>query len=153
MEKKARITLGLALIVASLAMIGSAAHWISVPLLLVAIFLVVWGRSERATEQFIAKLPWGDYISKWLREFDLILSPRDLKYEGHIETVIRGYDPLLQKSLQILTITRDPKSIMDRDWQRFRNDGIVDQSFSGPEGIKLELRHLVARVLDDLRIT
>lgn len=153
MAKKARITLGLALIVAALAMIGSAAKWISVPLLLFAIFLVVWGRSERATEEFIKKIPWGDHVSKWLRELDLILTPRDLKYEAHIEAVIRGYDPLLQKILLTLSVTRDPKSIMDQEWQRFRRDGIVDQSFAGPEGIKPELRDLVQRVLADLRIT
>jgi hypothetical protein len=152
MAKKARITLGVALIVASLAMIGSVAHWISVPLLLFAIFLVVWGRSERATETFIAKLPGGDHVSKWLRELDLILTPHDLKYEAHIERIIRGYDPLLQKSLLILKETRDPNSILWHDWERFNKDGLVEQLFSGPSGIKPELRDVVDRVLEDLRI-
>jgi hypothetical protein len=151
MARKARITLGIALFVASLAMIGSAAHWISVPLILLAIFLVVWGRAELATEKYVEKLPWGEHAVRWLREFDLILTPRDLKYEAHIESIIRGYDPLLRKSLLTLHITRNPRSIMDQEWQRFKNDGIVDHSFSGPEGIKPELRDLVERVLVDLK--
>lgn len=129
------------------------AKWISVPLLLLAIFLVVWGRDEQATERFIAKLPGGSHVLIWLREFDLILTPRDLKYEAHIERIVRAYDPLLKKSLRTLKDTRDPNSILGQEWQRFKTDGLVDQTFAGAEGIKPELRDLVGRILDDEGVT
>jgi hypothetical protein len=152
MSKKARITLGIALLVASLAMIGREIPWFAVIVGLFAVFLVIWGREERATEIFIERLPGGPRILVWLREFDLILTPRDLKYEAYVERIVRGYNPLLQKSLRTLKDTRDPNSILSQDWQRFNADKLVDHPSSGPEGIKPELRDLVGRVLDDLGV-
>jgi hypothetical protein len=43
--------------------------------------------------------------------------------------------------------TRNARSIADQSWQKFKNDELVEHPFSGPGGIKLELRESVDRAL------
>jgi len=99
---KARITLGIAFFVAAFAVIGREYPWVAIPLMLIAVFLVVWGRQSRATEQFISALPCGRYILKVLHQFDLIISPRDQEYERHLRTLIAGYPEIVRTSLEKL---------------------------------------------------
>jgi hypothetical protein len=147
---KSRITLGIALIVVALAAIGREYPWIVIPLVLVAVFLILWGRESRATEQFIAALPGGRYILKGLHQVDLIISPRDQEYERHLRTLIAGYPEIVRISLVKLRTTRAATSIPESHWQQFRHDGLVDHPHSGPGPIKEDLREIVGRILDDL---
>jgi hypothetical protein len=72
---KKTITLGIALAVAVLATVASAA-WITVLLFMLATFLMAWGMQPKRTEAFVGRLPWGNYLLKALAKLDLMLSGR-----------------------------------------------------------------------------
>ena len=150
---KARITLGLAIFITALAVIGRAYPEIAIPLMLVAMFLIVWGRQPRTTESFIGGLPAGKYIIKFLHQIDLVISPRDEKYEQHLRELISNYPPPVRASLILLRKTRTGTSIPEAHWQQFRHDGLVEHPHSGPGPIKEELREMIGRILDDLSLT
>jgi hypothetical protein len=150
MARKARITLGIALIVAALAVIGRAVPWISIPLILLAVFFIVWGKEQRGTESFIKRLPFGIEIRKFLDAFDSVLTPRDRDYEQHVKTIVTGYDPEAQAALRKLYRTRNTNQIADHYRGRFVADGFIEYPKDGPGWIKPELRDVVARTLDDL---
>jgi hypothetical protein len=147
---KARTTLGIAFIVTVLAVLGREYFLVSLLLLLVGVFLIVWGRDSRATEQFVSGLPGGGYILKGLHQFDLIISPRDEEYENYLRKLISEYPEPVRKSLATLRATRTANSIEDSHWQRFRRDGLVDHPHSGPGPIKEDLRETVGRILEEL---
>lgn len=147
MATKDRITLALALAVAALAIIGSAATWIVIPIILLAAFLFFWARQPTKTENFIRRMPYGDYLRKALHEFDLILSPRDLDQEQHFRNVIAAYHPLMRQNLRRLIITDNYQSVLPGEWQQFFNDRLVDHPHSGPGGVRLEMRELLKRLL------
>ena len=69
------ITLGIALAVAVLATVASAA-WVTVPPFVLAAFLMAWGMEPKRTEAFVGRLPFGNYLLKALAKLDLILPGR-----------------------------------------------------------------------------
>jgi hypothetical protein len=152
MARRDRITLGLALAVTGVAVMGREFPWIAIPLEIFALFLIVWGREERRTEAFIGRLPGGKYLLRALLQLDLILSPRDLAYEGQIQAIITGYEHELRESLRRLWRTRNPSDVPQQHWERFKRDGLVEHSFSGPGGVRAELREIVGRALDELGV-
>jgi hypothetical protein len=70
--RKQTITLGIALAVAILAAV--AIVWIAVPLFVLAVFLFVWGLEPKRTEEFVGRLPSGNYLLKALAKLDSIIS-------------------------------------------------------------------------------
>jgi hypothetical protein len=74
-NRRKTITLGIALAVAVLATVASAA-WITVPLFVLAAFLMAWGMQPKRTEAFVGRVPWGNYLLKALAKLDLMLSGR-----------------------------------------------------------------------------
>ena len=74
-NRKQTITLGIALAVAVLATVASAA-WIAVLLFVLAAFLIAWGQAPERTEAFVGRLPYGNYLLKELAKLDLTLSDR-----------------------------------------------------------------------------
>ena len=74
-NRRKTITLGVALVVAALATVASAA-WITVLLFMLAAFLMAWGMQPKRTEAFVGRLPWGNYLLKALAKLDLMLSGR-----------------------------------------------------------------------------
>ena len=72
-NRKQTITLGIALAVAVLAAVASAA-WIAVLLFVLAAFLIAWGLEPKRTEAFVGRLPYGNYLLKALAklEFDAL---------------------------------------------------------------------------------
>jgi len=70
--RKQTITLGIAGAVAVLAAL--AVVWIAVPLLLIAVFLFAWGLEPKRTEEFVGRLPSGDYVLRALAKLDSIIS-------------------------------------------------------------------------------
>jgi hypothetical protein len=70
--RKQTITLGIALAVAILAAL--AVVWIAVPLFVMAVFLFVWGLEPKRTEEFVGRLPSGNYLLKALAKLDSIIS-------------------------------------------------------------------------------
>jgi len=69
---KQTITLGIALAVAILAAV--AIVWIAVPLFVLAVFLFVWGLEPKRTEEFVGRMPYGNYPLKALAKLDEIIS-------------------------------------------------------------------------------
>jgi hypothetical protein len=67
------ITLGVALAVAVLATVASTA-WVTVPLFVLAALLIAWGMEPKRTEEFIGRLPLGNYLLKALAKLDSIIS-------------------------------------------------------------------------------
>jgi hypothetical protein len=74
-NRKKTVTLGIALAVAILATVASAA-WITVLLFVLAAFLIAWAMEPKPTERFVGRLPWGNYLLKALAKLNLMLSGR-----------------------------------------------------------------------------
>jgi hypothetical protein len=146
---KARITFGLALLIAGLAVIGRQVTWIAVPLVLLAIFLIVWGREQRATEAFIKDLPLGHHILKIMQQIDTILVPHDREYNQHVKRTIQGYDVETRRALRILYRTRNTNSVLNH-LPKFVADGFIEYPKDGPGWIRPELRDVISRTLDEL---
>ncbi|MGI8569096.1 MAG: hypothetical protein ACR2KT_08530 [Methylocella sp.] len=71
-DRKQTIKLGIALAVAVLA--GIAAVWVAAPLLVLAALLFAWGLEPKRTEEFIGRLPSGNYVLQALAKLDSIIS-------------------------------------------------------------------------------
>ena len=70
--KKQTISLGIALAGALLAAVTVV--WIAVPLLVLAVLLFAWGLEPKRTEEFVGRLPSGNYLLKALAKLDSIIS-------------------------------------------------------------------------------
>jgi len=70
--RKQTITLGIALASAILAAV--AVVWIAVPLLVLAGLLFAWGLEPKRTEEFLGRLPSGNYLLKALAKLDSLVS-------------------------------------------------------------------------------
>ncbi len=151
MAGKARITLGIALFVAALAVIGRAVPWISIPLILLAVFFIVWGKEQRATESVIKRLPFGTHILKLLDAIDSVLTVRDREHEQHVRATIGKYDNNARSALRELYRTRNTNFVRLHESQ-FVADGFIEYPKNGPGGIKPELRDIVGRTLDELGV-
>lgn len=151
MEARDRTTLGIALAVAVVAMIGSAYQWVAALLLLgFAFFLIVWGRAPRSTESFVGRLPCGSYWLKCLEQLDFIISPRDRAFEQHVRSIIVGYDDDHRKSLRALWITRSSSGAPHEHLSQFSAAGFIEYPKDGPGWIRPDLRYVVRRTLDEL---
>ncbi len=71
-SRKQTITLGIAGAGAVLAAVTVV--WIAVPLLVVAVLLFAWGLEPKRTEEFVGRLPLGNYILQALAKLDSIIS-------------------------------------------------------------------------------
>jgi hypothetical protein len=71
-DRKRTIKLGIAGAVAVLAVVGPV--WMAVPLLVLAALLFVWSLEPQRTEEFLGRLPSGNYIVKALAKLDSIIS-------------------------------------------------------------------------------
>ncbi len=69
--KKRTITIGIALGVAVLGSITAA--WIAVPLWAIAILLLGWGLQPKLVEQYVGRIPYGNYLLKGLAKFDCLI--------------------------------------------------------------------------------
>ncbi|MGH6837051.1 MAG: hypothetical protein ACREC9_16305 [Methylocella sp.] len=70
--KKQKITLGIAGAVLVLAAVASV--WLALPLLVLAVLLFAWGLEPKRTEEFIGRLPYGNYPLRALAKLDSIIS-------------------------------------------------------------------------------
>lgn len=70
-----RTKMGIALWVAVLA--GLTSVWLSVLLLTLAGFLVLWGREPKRMEEFVGGLPFGNNLLKAMAHLDGIISSRE----------------------------------------------------------------------------
>jgi hypothetical protein len=70
--RKQTITVGIALAGALLAAVTVV--WIALPLLVVVVLLFAWGLEPKRTEEFVGRLPSGNYVLKALAKLDEIIS-------------------------------------------------------------------------------
>ena len=146
---RARITLGIGLLVVVLAMIIREIHWLAALLMFLGLFLIVWGRLPNETEKAIAQLPGGEIILKGLDQVDMILVPRDSELERYLRETIERYDDKMRAALRVLLNTRNPQRV-GAEWPTFKSDGLVTGDFSGPGPVKEEYRDSIKRILRDL---
>ena len=149
MASRARITLGIALLLAVLAMIIREIHWLAALLTFFGLFLIVWGRLPSETEKSVAQLPGGTLILKVLDQLDMILVPRDQALEKYLRERIESYDPQKRAALKDLLETRNPRRF-GAEWPTFMADGLVVGDFSVPGPIKDEFREPIKRILKQL---
>jgi hypothetical protein len=71
-ERKRTITLGIAM--ASAVLASLAPGLIAVPLFLLAALLIAWALQPKRTEEFIGRVPYGNYIIKALSKLNGIIS-------------------------------------------------------------------------------
>jgi Flp pilus assembly protein TadB len=74
-DRRKTITLGIAVAVAVLAAVVSAA-WIAVLLFVLAAFLIAWALDAKRSEAFVGRLPFGNYLLRALAKLDAMLSGR-----------------------------------------------------------------------------
>ena len=123
MTARARITLGIGLLVVVLAMIIREIHWLAALLLFLSLFLIVWGRLPNETEKAIAQLPGGEIILKGLDHLDMILVPRDSELERYLRETIERYDDKMRAALRVLLNTRNPHRV-GAEWSTFTDQFI-----------------------------
>jgi hypothetical protein len=70
--RKQTITLGLAL--AGVLLAAIAPVWIALPLLVLAVLLFAWGLEPKRTEEFLGRLPSGNYLLTALAKLDSLIS-------------------------------------------------------------------------------
>jgi hypothetical protein len=148
---RARITLGLALLVPVLVMLAREIYWLVVPLTLFGMFLIVWGRAPSETERLVSQLPGGKHLLKGLNQLDMILTPRDRDVEQHLREVIGRYDTRRRQALKTLLITQNA-GLVGSDWIVFNQDALVLHPHSGPGPIKDEFRESIKRILKELEV-
>ena len=71
-DKKQTIKLGIAGAAAILAVVSPV--WIALPLLVIVVLLFAWGLEPKRTEEFIGRVPYGNYVLKALAKVDQIIS-------------------------------------------------------------------------------
>jgi hypothetical protein len=71
-DKKQNIKLGVAGAIAILAAVSPV--WIALPLLVIAVLLFAWGLESKRTEEFIGRVPAGNYVLTALAKLDSVIS-------------------------------------------------------------------------------
>ena len=82
-----RTKLGITIAVAVLA--GLVSVWISVLLLVIAGLLIAWGQVPERTEEYVRRLPGGNYILKALARIESILSTPDVRSKDLAEDPVQ----------------------------------------------------------------
>ena len=128
--------------------------WLGYLLLVVALFLLVWGRERRRTEALIREAPWWlgpHYWLSCLEHLDLLLTPRDLKHEQYLRNVLTSYGPYQRMALRKLLDTNNTNLVPQCE-DTFKSDGLLDYPKDGPGAIKEAYRDSIRRLLDDLGV-
>jgi hypothetical protein len=75
----------------------------------------------------------------------------NLAQEEYFREILRGYSPEARRRLRQLNITGDPSSVLDAEWVQDLRDGLVETTHSGRGGVRLELKELIGRLLDEFQ--
>jgi len=75
----------------------------------------------------------------------------NLAQEEYFREILRGYGPEARRRLRQLAITGDPRSVLDEEWVQYFRDGLVETTHSGRGGVRLELKELIGRLLDEFQ--
>jgi len=117
-----RITLGLAIAVAVVS--AMADSWlVATPLLLLAIFLIVWGRSPAATEAVISSLPMGSKLLLLFAYLDRTISPReepvgDNERRRHLKKYWSRMGDTEKRGLASTLAHGSPRGVSRGDWYK-----------------------------------
>jgi hypothetical protein len=132
-----RTTLGLALLIAVVGGLSGSVS-IAIPLILLAVFLIAWGRAPTATESLIGGLPWGDKLLQALRQIDPLISQRQDRWE--LDDLADRIDWAVQN---LLNRKPPPNTTAEvAQWERDYNDWCVD--VSGKLGNRVFSRALIS---------
>jgi hypothetical protein len=75
----------------------------------------------------------------------------NLAQEEYFREILRGYSREARRRLRQLNITGDPRSVLDEEWVQYFRDGLVETTHSGRGGVRLELKGLIGRLLDEFQ--
>jgi hypothetical protein len=70
---KQTIILGIVLGVAILGAVMGSHLWLCLPLLVIAMLLFAWALEPQSTEEFVGRLPYGNYVLKALAKLNSML--------------------------------------------------------------------------------
>ena len=70
---KQTIILGIALGVAVFGAVIGSHLWLCLPLLMIAVLLFAWALEPQSTEEFVGRLPYGNYVLKALTKLNSML--------------------------------------------------------------------------------
>jgi hypothetical protein len=71
--RKKTFTLGIALAIAVLAAFVGSFMLLTVPLLVISALIFAWGLEPKRTEEFVGRVPYGNYVLKALAKLDSML--------------------------------------------------------------------------------
>jgi hypothetical protein len=103
----ARTKVGVALLVAVIGAL-SGSIYVAIPLILVAMFLIIWGLAPVPTETFVSGLPWGTNILRGLRHIDPLIQRRDTP---EIDYLADDIDWAIQNLLNRNPTPRTPQEV------------------------------------------
>jgi hypothetical protein len=75
----------------------------------------------------------------------------NLAREEYFRDILRGYSPEARRRLRQLSITEDPRSVLDEEWVQYFRDGLVETTHSGRGAVRPELKELIGRLLDEFQ--
>jgi hypothetical protein len=75
----------------------------------------------------------------------------NLAREEYFRDILRGYSPEARRRLRQLSITEDPRSVLDEEWVQYFRDGLVETTHSGRGAVRSELKELIGRLLDEFQ--
>ena len=101
------------MLVVAAAVIGNPYPIISLPLVVLAVFFIAWGRDQRRVEAFVRNLLIGDYIMKCLNWLDSIISPQD-EQRAQLQYFYASIEPIIDRFL--------PKDISETDFKKYVED-------------------------------
>jgi hypothetical protein len=93
-----------------------------------------------------------DLVHEDLAQEDLAQEDEgNLAQEEYFRDILRGYSPEARRRLRQLSISRDPRSVLDEEWVQYFRDGLVETTHSGRGGVRPELKVLIGRLLDEFQ--
>jgi len=146
-----RITLGLALILA----VGSGlsnSTYVAVPLLLIAIFLLLWGRAPKRTEAVVAGLPFGGKLLWGLAHIDRTITPPvvlpgDAERAAYFARVWTNVTAEEKRRLASVCIHGRGSPFSSPRWERLGSDALVEADTQGHARIRQEYKELIVESL------
>ena len=129
--------------------------FIGVPMLVMAVFLVWWGRAPQQTELLIRRLPFGSNLClavlDWIAGLIEGVDPVSVEQRGYVRTEFAKLRPAEIRALRQIIVSGHAQGISDQSWNRLKAIGFVESNYSGPLGVKMELREYLHELLTEYR--
>ncbi len=147
------MVVGLAMGTALLGWFAQLSLFIGVPMLVIAVFLVWWGLAPQQTELLIRRLPFGSNLClavlDWIAGVIEGDDPLSVEQRGYVRTEFAKLRPAEIDALRQMIVSGHAQGISDESWKRLKSIGFVESNYSGPLGVKMELREYLHELLTE----